>query len=807
MADSLLHDLRYALRTLRRAPLFAVTVAATMGLGLGLLGSAFTVLNAYLLKPIDLPNARVLYSLSWESEGARRQRFTLNEYDALVPEGRRVATLAAAQDVTVMQNSVSTAGMLVTGNYFDLLGARPALGRLLRPSDATAPGGAAVVVLSNNAWRSRFGSDPSIVGRQIPLGRQRFEVIGVTAPQAYLSGQELVSFWAPLTMAAAFPGTDPWVARDARSLAVIGRLQAEATASSLRAWFDVWLRQRIPATSDAAPVSIRVDSLATRIVLEGKTVSLFVFLLSVVGLVMLVASANVTNLMLARAIAQQPEIAVRLALGASRWRVARQLIVESLVLAAPAAGAGLALIMVTARVFPALILATFPATVMSVDNVLVPLDPDWRVMAFLAVSAVASAAVITLAPAVRLAGMRLAQTSRGQASSDVQGSRLRAGLVATQIGACALFLVAAVGLVNESSRLANPLPGISYDRVSVVRIDPMVRPRIAARLTSSGAVQDVVYTSKPPGMGGVLPTATLMASTTKRAEPTGYTFVSPNYFSLFDIRIVRGRAFTMAEAQGGAPVVLVSRATAAARWPGLDPIGQTLTLAAASGPRADARLPRGEARVIGVTEDVANGALTDAEVDTSCVYFPADGENRQELTMLVRTPGDDVAALTSAVTAAVRELAPDTPFTVTRMRTLFGLAVWIFQAFSVTASLLGIVALLFAYSGTHAVVSFMVAQRTREFGVRMALGASALQIVWGMLTEMSRVASIGIAVGLGLAAGLIRLLGSANPIVPHFGPAPFVIGVAVVLAATTIAALLPLRGAARIDPANALRAE
>jgi predicted permease len=608
-------------------------------------------------------------------------------------------------------------------------------------------------------------------------------------------------------MAGAFAGIDPWSDRHARSLKVVGRLRPEVTAASMRAWFDVWLRQRIPPGTKAALVVVRVDSLATRVVLEGATLGLFVFLMSVFGLVLLVASANVTNLMLARAIARQPEIAVRLALGASRWRVARQLIVESLMLAVPAAAAGLGLIMLTVRVFPVAILATFPTGFGSVEDLLVPLDPDWRVMAFLAASAVASAVLITLAPAGRLSGMRLTQASRGQASSDVHGSRLRSGLVAMQIAACALFLIIAGGLVDESSRLANPLPGISYDRVSVIRIAPEVRDRIATRLVTSGAVQDIAYTSKPPGLGGGLPLARMTTSATNAVENAGYALVSPQFFTLFDIPVVRGRAFTSAEAASSAAVVLVSRATASALWPGLDPIGQTLDVATLPEVRADRRLPRGAVRVIGVTEDIANGALTDAAVDARCVYFPADGRTVPDLTMLVRTPVDDVAALTSAVTAAVRELAPDVPFQVTRMQTLLGLAVWLFEAFSVGASLLGVVALLFAYSGTHAVVSFMVAQRTREFGVRMALGASAAQIVSGMLTETSRLAAAGAAVGLAIAAGLLRLLSGTNPIVPHFGPRPFLVGVAVVLVATTVAALLPLRDAARIDPAQALRSE
>jgi len=802
--DSLWQDIRYAIRTLRRAPLFAATVVATMGLGLGLLASAFTILNAYLLKPIDLPEPNALYSLSWDTETTRRQRFTLADYQALQPEARRFATVAAGHDVTFMQDAVSVGGLLVTGNYFELLGARASLGRLLRPDDAVARGGRAVVVLSNNAWRSRYGSDPGILGRQIQLGRQRFEVVGVTEPHSNLARQEFVSFWAPLTMAGAFAGTDPWAQPDEPSLAVVGRLRQDATATSVRAWLDVWLRQRYLRTSAAAPVAVRVESLATRLVLDGATLTMFVFIMSAFGLVLLVASANVTNLMLARALTRQPEIAVRLALGASRWRVARQLIVESLVLALPAAAAGLALSMVTARLFPAVILATWPASVVPLDNILVPLDSDWRVMAFLAAASILSAVLITLAPAARLAGLRLSQASRGQASSDARGSRLRSGLVAMQIGACVLFLVAAVGLLDETSRLANPSLNLSYERVATINIDPTVRDAVATRLASDARVEQVAASWKPPLMGP-LPTTLVTASGTRIAQSAGYTAVSPEYFTMFDIQIVRGRTFTPAEAAAGSAVAIVSEATAAALWPGLDPLGQTLDLAAIPEGRSGRRL-HDRVRVIGVTEDVATGTILDG-IDPTCVYFPTDMRALTDVSLLVRSRTADVEGLRPAVAAAVKAVAPEATFQVLSMRTAVGAGAWIFRAFSVTASILGIVGLLFAYSGTHAVVSFLVAQRTREFGVRMALGATAWQSVRGMLVQTSRTAFIGLAAGLAVAGGLVRLFSASAAMMPDFGARPFVVGAAIVLVATAVAAMWPLRNAARIDPAQALRTE
>ena len=204
-----------------------------------------------------------------------------------------------------------------------------------------------------------------------------------------------------------------------------------------------------------------------------------------------------------------------------------------------------------------------------------------------------------------------------------------------------------------------------------------------------------------------------------------------------------------------------------------------------------------------MTEDVATGSILDG-IDPSCVYFPTDMRALTDVTLLVRSRADDVETLRSAVAAAVKVVAPETTFQVFPMRTLVGAAAWIFQAFSVTASILGIVGLLFAYSGTHAVVSFLVAQRRREFGVRMALGASAWTIVRGMLIDTSRVAAIGLAAGLVVAAGLGRLFSTAV-FMPDFSVRPFAVGAAIVIVATAVAALAPLRDAARIDPAQALR--
>lgn len=801
--DSIAQDARYAVRTLGRTPLFAATVAGTLGLALGLVGLAFTFVNAYLIRPVALPSPRALYLLSWDTETSRYERFGLADYEALEPEVRRLAGVAATLDAAVTQDAVSTRGLLVTGNYFEMLGARPAIGRLLRRGDATARGAEPVVVLSHELWRSRYASDPGVIGQRITLGRQRFEVVGVTEPHAQLARQELVSFWAPLTMADAFRGADVWSKPDARTLVVIGRLQEGVTAASMQAWLDVWLRRRFRPPSEATPVAVRLDSLATRLPVDRDAVMMTVLIMSAFGLVLLVAAANITNLMLAGALARQSEIAVRLALGASRWRVVRQLIIESLVLAVPAAAAGLAFVTATARVVTDLIVTSWPAGAPPLENILLPLEPDVRVMAFLAAMAVVSAVLITLAPAGRLAGIRLAQASRGEASPDRRGARLRSGLVAMQVGACALFLIGAVGLLDQSSLLANPPLNLSYERVSIVSIDAAVRSKVATQLAADASVEYVAGVWRPP-MEGPLPTTAVKASTTNIVTNVGYTGVSPQYFPLFDIEIVRGRPFTAAEATAGAGVALVSVATATALWPGLDPVGQTLDVVAVPGARSDPRLPRGRVQVIGVAEDVANGAITDG-TDSSCVYFLTDVQGTANMELLVRARIDgDV--LPAAMTSAVNSVAPETPFQLLSMRTNVADVAWIFRALSLAVSALGAVGLLFAYAGTHAVVSFLVAQRRREFGVRMALGASAARVAWGVLTQTSRTGLIGLTAGLVVAAGLLRLLSSVAAIL-DFGVRPFVVGAATVFIATTVATLLPLRGTTRIDPAQALRSE
>lgn len=801
--ESLLLDVRYALRGIRRSPLFATSVAATIGLGLGVLCSAFTIVNAYFLTPVNLPDARALYGLSWDTESVRRQRFRLADFEAASQSSLSVFALSAGLEAVVMQEGVPLQGVLVSGNFFQVIGARSILGRTLTPADATAPGGVAVAVLSEYAWRSRYGADPDIIGKRISLGRQPFEVVGVIRRGMELPGLQSAGFFAPLTMARAFEVTDPWSNSESAPLFVVGRLREGTTESQARAWFDVWVRQRFPAGSGQEPVAVRVEARSTVFPLSGATLTMFGLIVSAFALVLLVACANVTNLMLARGFGRQREIAVRLSLGANRRRVVRQLVIESLILAVPAALVGLALTFATARIFPALILATFPPNIVPVEMALLPLEPDLRVLALLFVAAVISAVTVGLAPAVRVTRANLVRAARGEAALDTQRSRLRTGLVAMQIGACVIFLVGAIGLLDEARRMANPNVGLSFDRVADVRVAPRIRADLAERLASDPLIERVAATWTVP-LASPMRRVDVVASQTRVEQTAGFMVVSPDYFPMFDIQVVRGRAFTDREADEGAPVALVSAATARLLWPGLDPIGQTLDIRA-SGPSSERMPDHANVRIIGVTKDVANGTMLEG-VDVTCIYFATGLRATDEWSLLARGRSD-AADVRAALARVTKTLGPDVPYRVFGMRETVGILAWVFQAFSATALLLGVIGLLLAFSGTYSVVAFLVAQRTPEFGIRMALGASVRQIIQGMMGETLRIALIGLGAGLAVALAVVRAFSAAIEAIPRFGPHSYVIGAAIVLTATMVAALLPSLRASRIDPSKALRAE
>ncbi len=567
--------------------------------------------------------------------------------------------------------------------------------------------------------------------------------------------------------------------------------------------FQRWLDERFPDGSGSRAVAVHVDSMATRIQLNAAVLTLFTLLLAAFALVLLVACTNVTNLLLARALARQPEIAVRLSLGAGRWTIVRQLAVESLVLAVPSAAVGLALTVATTRLFSTLILTTFPTNVVPVDALLAPLDLDVRVLSLLTIGAIVSAVSVGLVPCRQLLHTDITRASRGEASFDGRRSKLRSTLIAVQVAASVLFLVAAGGLLLESRRLALVDPGIAYERVVTVRIDQPLRTALIARLAADRDIDALAVAWRPPLIAGSLPTTAVRAAANDSTARTGFMVVSPEYFRLFDIRIVQGRIFSAQEAEANAPVAVVSAATARQLWPGSNAVGQTLEIVDVQGARQARRPDYRAVQIIGIAADVTNGNLMDGR-DGTCLYFVTSARVAGEMTLLARGRGDSSRA---AVTRALNDIAPGSTFQISPIRELMGVLTWAFAAFATTAATLGGIGLLLACTGSYAMVSFLVTLRSREFGVRMALGATALQVVHGLIREQARIVGVGAVVGMAIAFALSRLFGGAVPIIPRFDIIPYAAGGGAVVLATLLATLAASSRAARSDPAHALRVD
>jgi predicted permease len=782
--------------------LFAASVAITIGVGLGILCSAFTVVNAYLFKSVNLPDPHDLYALSWDADGQSRP-FSLRDFDGMVADNPVFSRLAAGNSVVGSHDGARLVGHLVTRDYFGLLGGPAAMGRTLAAGDFDTSADRAVLVLSHEGWRTEFAADPAIVGKEITLSGTRFIVIGVTPSGATLPGDEELAFWAPLSMARAFDGPDP-SRSDAASLFIVGRRRPDVSVDQVRAWFDTWAHQRAPAGTEPAAIHTRVSGLATRIPINRATVMLFSFLMAAFGLVLLVACANVTNMLLARGLTRQRELGVRASLGADRWRIVRQLIIESAVLSLPAAAIGLALTYATAWAFPRIVTSTIPAGAAVAKLMLAPLDPDLRVLAVLLLAAFAAALLIGLSPALQLTRVSLIDAVRGQLGPNTRISRMRSGFVIFQVATCVLFLVGAIALVVQSRRMTSLETGLDYERIVVVRPpSPDLNLAVASELRSTADVESVAAVWRPPLMS---PMAVLRVTPSQSAVEQSARFmaVSADYFSTLGVAVRQGRTFSAVEAEQEAAVVVISEATGRTLWPGQDPLGQVLDLTPA--PAGSRRyFSHARVEVIGIVEDTVNGTLLDG-IEPTAVYFPTATASPYVSSLLVRMRGDaGVAARPIAL--ALEAAHRGETFEVVPLQLHTGLQLWIFWGFSTAALVPAAIGVLLAFAGTYGVVAFLMTQRTREFGIRMALGASAGNIMRHVVGGTVRTASIAAVFGLAASVAMMRALGSILGVNVSIGTGVYAAGLVVVIAASAVAALIPATRAIRLNPSNALRAE
>jgi len=676
-----------------------------------------------------------------------------------------------------------------------MLGVGPALGRTLLPEDYSAPGREAVIVLSYSAWQNQFASDPAIVGKKILLRGYPFEIVGV-APAGFNGlGARPTDFWAPLTMSARFDnGPDLFGPERPHVLALVGRLKPEFSVGQARAGVTIWAH-RLTATGphDEQALAAVFVSRATTKPFNPKNAMMFSLVLVAFTIVLLIGCTNVANLMLSRAVARQREIGIRLSLGATRGRLIQQLLTESILLALPAAVVGFVVSRVIIGLCLRLMFATLPPGIAADVLVRIPWLPlDLRVFGFGLTAALVSALMFGLAPALQATRIHVIQAARGDFSSEFRPVRLRNTLVVGQITVCVLLLITAAILLRGIKQIQTIDSGLSTrDNIEMV-VEEKSRVRVLDRLSSDPMVQILAAGVNAPV--DRKPLVPVMPATGRATLQIPLNRVSPEYFSMFEIPIVRGRNFTAEESRTAAPTAIISESTAQQLWPNQDAVGRSLLV----GP--DQRV----LSVIGIARDEISRWLTAGEEKT-LVYSPANPRTAGSK-LFVSVHGDAETAQ-RRLDANLTALDPNALDEIHKLQIQewvnegaysFHLAYWV-------SSAIGILALILTLSGIYGVLSYVVSQRTKEIGIRIALGSTSRAVTGLVLRQSMRLAIIGALTGCALALGISRILASVLVMINTFDAAAYIGGVALVLAACAAAAYVPSRRASRIDPLTTLR--
>jgi putative ABC transport system permease protein len=810
--DSFLHDVRFALRMLRKSPGFTVVAILTLALGIGANTAIFSVVYAVLLKPLPYPDPAQLVSMFEANvkKGVQETGSSYIDFAQWQQQNRTFIFIAAAtrHDLTFTGHGepAELNTIVVTPDYLPLLGAKPLIGRLFSPGDGKK-GAAPVVIVSETFWRGRFGSDPRIVGRPITLDQRPFTVVGVMPAgfrSPFFSGQQ--DIWIPLAQDPLFGA---WMdRRGGHWLPVIGRIRPGVSIAQARADMEsvsANLAREFPA--EDAGWTVHLTPLQREITGDDR-VPLFV-LLGAAGLVLLIACANIANLFLARAVSRGREMALRRALGAPRARIIRQLLTESALLGLFGAIAGILCAYWGIHALTSFLPADLPQ--------FHPVTLDLRVLAFaLVLSAVASLG-FGLAPAVLAARSPLEANLKEGASRSGEGRqrhRARRFLAASEI-ALALVLIVAAGLLLRSLlALTSVNPGFNVARIVKAEVSlprfQYTTPRqwnafaneMLERIQSQPGLRDSALVCPVPladdqvNLAFSLPGAPPLAPGT----PNGADFasVSPAYFRVMEIPLLRGRIFNDLDSPTSPRVAIVGEALARAYFSNGSPIGKQIAIGFP--PQTDV-----VREIVGVVADVHQKSLH--QDPGPMVHVPFSQQPFWGSPVVIRT-SQSASAVAAAVRQVVWSIDPNLPVTdIASMPDALASSVAEPRFRTWLVGLFGLVALVLSAAGIFGVISYSVSTRTREFGVRLALGARPREILKMVLGEGLRLAAVGLGVGAVAALALAQLLKSVLFGVAASDPLTF-IGTATFLLAVALAACyIPARRATRIDPVVALRYE
>jgi len=822
---SIIQDVRYAMRQFRKSPGFSAAAVFTLALGIGASSAIFCLVDGLWMHPMRVPHSGRIVRLFETTTQDQEGLFSYPEFQALATratafQGSSAGLASIGGRGALMPRPDGTSQMLLTNvvsdNFFSVLGVRPLLGRLFTAQDAsmlrTQPG----VVLEYDCWKKYFNGDSNIVGKQIPLrhGKDRVDQVSVwgVLPPSFrgIDANDYRDLWMPAETWAAITDPAQFTSRTFRWFNLIGRLapgasveqannQVAAIADSLAASDPANNHDRgARAVSD---FSYRLSQAGT----SGK------ILLAIVGGVLLLAIVNVAHLLLARALTRAPEVALRLSLGARRLTIARQLLIENLLLSAAGLAAGLALAAALAVAMPRMLIEE-PVMLQSYGPGL-HFALDARIFAF--------AALLALVTVLLLAFVPLSQVARGEllpavqltagARTDGKASLFRRSAVWLQIGISFALLVSMGALVR--SFINTRAQGIGITRGQVLALftqepEAPMRDDVIAHLRALPGVESVAYGIRSPLMPseGGMSAKVVLPSHPELQRPVDIKFnaVSPQFMQVVGTPILRGRGFSAADNTSGPPVAIVSSAMANRYWPGQEPIGQIIKLPnfSINGDKAVDL----DARVIGVAQDVPIYQL--GEVPEPYMYLPFKlVEGYGEITFVVGTRQNAMAMAQDARQVLIHANPLLDPMIVTSQPELIRYAAGNYQMMAELVSALGVIGLALTIVGLYGFLAFRVTQRRREIGIRMALGATREATAWLVVRDTMQMAAAGLVIGALLSIIVARLEASALFGVRPLDAFSFAAAFVIVSLAVVAAALLPARRAASVDPMNALRTE